>query len=247
MELAEFDIEGGGHLAKLTRAAQTSEEIKAEIKRLEEERVAVAEEMRLAAADKDFRENAPLQAAREKASSIEDRLKTLNHRLHFPSIADRKKETEVRRQRHELEWQTSSGYSLLWRGRRYEVWETPTGRFQIKDTQDDVEVATHLTKESAEDQLYILTGKPHSARIRRYRWTEVTYAQMRNEIRQLDRYEELDDRIFGIDYRGMIIMAVCNGSVNDPPHKLFRKYYEDCDKERMNEDFDFMHEEFRFL
>lgn len=49
-------------------------DLRGQLASLEEERLRVAEEMRLAAADKDFRENAPLQAARERRDQIESRM-----------------------------------------------------------------------------------------------------------------------------------------------------------------------------
>jgi transcription elongation factor GreA len=57
------------HQTALT--ANDHAELKSQLAALEEERVHVAEEMRIAAADKDFRENAPLHAARERAAHIE--------------------------------------------------------------------------------------------------------------------------------------------------------------------------------
>ncbi len=48
--------------------------LRAELDDLKEQRVLVTEQMRKAAADKDFRENAPLQAAREQKSLIEGRI-----------------------------------------------------------------------------------------------------------------------------------------------------------------------------
>ncbi len=55
--------------------------LKAQLAALEEERVRVAEEMRVAAADKDFRENAPLHAARERAAHIEARMSDIQASL----------------------------------------------------------------------------------------------------------------------------------------------------------------------
>lgn len=52
-------------------------ELQAELVALLEERHTVIAEMRKAAADKDFRENAPLQAARERRGHIEGRIKEL--------------------------------------------------------------------------------------------------------------------------------------------------------------------------
>ncbi len=51
--------------------------LRAELEGLKEQRTLVTEQMRKAAADKDFRENAPLQAAREQKSHIEGRIQDL--------------------------------------------------------------------------------------------------------------------------------------------------------------------------
>lgn len=51
--------------------------LRTELDDLKEQRVLVTEQMRKAAADKDFRENAPLQAAREQKSHIEGRIQEL--------------------------------------------------------------------------------------------------------------------------------------------------------------------------
>ncbi len=52
-------------------------QLKSQLAALEKERLNVAEELHLAAADKDFRENAPLQAAREHRDQVEGRIKEL--------------------------------------------------------------------------------------------------------------------------------------------------------------------------
>lgn len=52
-------------------------QLKSQLASLEEERIRVAEEMRIAAADKDFRENAPLHAARERRDHIEARMNAI--------------------------------------------------------------------------------------------------------------------------------------------------------------------------
>ena len=60
---------------ELTRQGYAAME--AELASLKKRRVVVLEEMRRAAADKDFRENAPLAAAREERGHIEGRIKEL--------------------------------------------------------------------------------------------------------------------------------------------------------------------------
>ena len=63
-------------------------ELQAELETLKRERPRIAEEIRKAAADKDFRENAPLEAAREHAGHIEGRIKELEATLKVASLVD---------------------------------------------------------------------------------------------------------------------------------------------------------------
>lgn len=70
-------------------------ELKSQLAALEEERVKVAEEMRIAAADKDFRENSPLQAARERAAHIEGRMKEIQSALATGVVVDLEKQAET--------------------------------------------------------------------------------------------------------------------------------------------------------
>jgi len=63
----------------LTR--QGYEELKSKLAALKEERPKISEELRRAAADKDFRENAPLEAAREKQGHIEGQIIELENTL----------------------------------------------------------------------------------------------------------------------------------------------------------------------
>jgi len=65
---------------------QGYESLEREIEELKEERVRVTEEIRKAAADKDFRENAPLQAARERKGIIEGKLLELGATLNSAEI-----------------------------------------------------------------------------------------------------------------------------------------------------------------
>jgi transcription elongation factor GreA len=60
--------------------------LEAEIAGLKKRRLEVIEEMRLAAADKDFRENAPLDAAREEKGHLEGRLMELEEALKSATI-----------------------------------------------------------------------------------------------------------------------------------------------------------------
>jgi transcription elongation factor GreA len=57
------------------------EELKRKLATLKEERPKIVEELRRAAADKDFRENAPLEAAREKQGHIEGQIRDLENTL----------------------------------------------------------------------------------------------------------------------------------------------------------------------
>jgi transcription elongation factor GreA len=57
------------------------EELKRKLAALREQRPKIAEELRRAAADKDFRENAPLEAAREKQGHIEGQIRDLENTL----------------------------------------------------------------------------------------------------------------------------------------------------------------------
>ncbi|MFA5066240.1 MAG: transcription elongation factor GreA [Dehalococcoidia bacterium] len=57
------------------------EELKRKLAVLKEERPKISEELRRAAADKDFRENAPLEAAREKQGHVEGQIRDLENTL----------------------------------------------------------------------------------------------------------------------------------------------------------------------
>lgn len=80
------------HQTPLT--ANDQAELKSQLAALEEERVRVAEEMRIAAADKDFRENAPLQAARERRDYIEARMQQIKVSLATGVVVDQEKVEE---------------------------------------------------------------------------------------------------------------------------------------------------------
>jgi transcription elongation factor GreA len=62
---------------EVTLTPEDHAKLKARLATLEEERVQIAEELRRAAADKDFRENAPLQAAREQRDQIEAKIREI--------------------------------------------------------------------------------------------------------------------------------------------------------------------------
>ncbi|MFC1962184.1 GreA/GreB family elongation factor, partial [Chloroflexota bacterium] len=70
-------------------------DLKTEIAELKKKRLEVIEEVRRAAADKDFRENAPLAAAREEKGHIEGRIMELEETLKTAAVID--KEAGLRR------------------------------------------------------------------------------------------------------------------------------------------------------
>jgi len=63
--------------------------LKAELTDLKSRRAQVIDEMRRAAADKDFRENAPLEAAREERGHLEGRIRELEEALKSATIIDK--------------------------------------------------------------------------------------------------------------------------------------------------------------
>jgi transcription elongation factor GreA len=72
----------------IVMTSQGHEELKMKLAALKEERPKVTEEIRKAAADKDFRENAPLAAAREKQGHIEGQIKDIENTLKRTRVAD---------------------------------------------------------------------------------------------------------------------------------------------------------------
>ena len=71
---------------ELTR--QGYDELKSELNALKEKRPELIEQIRRAAADKDFKENAPLAAAREQRGHLEGRIKELEHTLKAARVID---------------------------------------------------------------------------------------------------------------------------------------------------------------
>jgi transcription elongation factor GreA len=67
---------------------QSFNEIEVELKTLQEKRLAVIEDIKRAAADKDFKENAPYHAAREQKSLIEGKILELEGMLSSAAIID---------------------------------------------------------------------------------------------------------------------------------------------------------------
>jgi len=74
----------------LTR--QGYDEMNRELSALKENRLETVEDIRRAAADKDFRENAPLDAAREQLGHIEGRIRELEETIKLASVIDDKVE-----------------------------------------------------------------------------------------------------------------------------------------------------------
>lgn len=70
-----------GQRAVVSLTRQGYSEMEAQLGALKERRLEVTEEMHRAAADKDFRENAPLQAAREERGYLEGRIAELEETL----------------------------------------------------------------------------------------------------------------------------------------------------------------------
>jgi len=67
-------------------------ELEAELAALKDKRPQIIDEIRRAAADKDFRENAPLDAAREQHGQLEGRIRELEETLKLAAIIDDKGE-----------------------------------------------------------------------------------------------------------------------------------------------------------
>lgn len=67
---------------------QGYEELERKLASLKEERPKIVEEIRRAAADKDFRENAPLEAAREKQGHLEGQIRDIENTLKRAKIVE---------------------------------------------------------------------------------------------------------------------------------------------------------------
>jgi transcription elongation factor GreA len=70
-----------GHQGHVTLTAQGYEKLETELANLKSQRAQVIDEIQIAAADKDFRENAPLAAAREQKSHLDGRIKEIESTL----------------------------------------------------------------------------------------------------------------------------------------------------------------------
>ena len=71
-------------------------ELEAELNMLKNKRSDAIDEIRRAAADKDFRENAPLEAAREQRGQLEGRIKELERVLKSGQVIDEKQESTLK-------------------------------------------------------------------------------------------------------------------------------------------------------
>ena len=73
---------------KVLLTSQGYADLKAELTTLKNERPCIAEELQKAASDKDFRENAPLEAAREYQGQVEARIRKLESTLKMATLVD---------------------------------------------------------------------------------------------------------------------------------------------------------------
>lgn len=71
------ELPGKGHMEAVALTPEGYRELKAELTALKRERPKIAEGIRRAAADKDFRENAPLDAAKDYQGMVEARIRAL--------------------------------------------------------------------------------------------------------------------------------------------------------------------------
>jgi len=85
---------GQPEAVSLTR--QRYEELEAEIASLKVRSHELVQEIQRAAADKDFRENAPLDAAREERGHVEGRIKELEETLKAATIINEKRESALK-------------------------------------------------------------------------------------------------------------------------------------------------------
>jgi transcription elongation factor GreA len=79
--------------AQVTLTAQGYAKLEKELASLKSQRSQVLEEIQKAAADKDFRENAPLAAAREQKSHLDGRIKGLQSTLRLAKIMGEEQDT----------------------------------------------------------------------------------------------------------------------------------------------------------
>jgi transcription elongation factor GreA len=81
---------------QVSLSKQKYEEVKAELVALKEKSRELIDDIRRAAADKDFRENAPLAAAREQRGYVEGRIKELEETMKLAVIIDENREPTIK-------------------------------------------------------------------------------------------------------------------------------------------------------
>jgi transcription elongation factor GreA len=87
---------GSRRRREVALTAAGHEAMKAELEALEEQRPQVREEIRLAMLDKDFRENAPLDAAKEKQAHLESRIQEIEETLREAAVVEKRNEGGAR-------------------------------------------------------------------------------------------------------------------------------------------------------
>ncbi len=80
-------------VAQVTLTPEGYAALEAELEALKAERPRISEQIRVAAADKDFRENAPLEAAREHQGQVEARIRDLEAVLKGASMVEQQEKT----------------------------------------------------------------------------------------------------------------------------------------------------------
>ena len=85
----------GGPVERLSLTAEGHQELQAELSALRGERHKIADEIRRAAADKDFRENAPLDAAKDHQGLVEGRIRQLEAILKSAVVSNGEVDTTV--------------------------------------------------------------------------------------------------------------------------------------------------------
>jgi len=82
-----------GHTEAITLTPEGYQELEAELTALQRERPKIAEDIRRAAADKDFHENAPLDAAKDNQGMVEARIRELEAILRLAVVATEEVDT----------------------------------------------------------------------------------------------------------------------------------------------------------
>ncbi|MBE0416013.1 MAG: transcription elongation factor GreA [Dehalococcoidia bacterium] len=86
-------LSGKGRMEMVTLTPEGYQGLKAELTALESERPRIAEDIRRAAADKDFHENAPLDAAKDYQGMVEARIRELEAILRSVVVTTKKVDT----------------------------------------------------------------------------------------------------------------------------------------------------------